>query len=112
MSICVQTINVANFKQICESNIDKCLIDVREPHEFQLQRIHGVQNIPKDVLIDRINAVTKNHADAIYLHCRAGVRSYAAAEMLIQHGYENVYSVEGGLNAWIQAGYPVETVQY
>ena len=109
MPNCVQVIDVATFKQLCASNAEQCLIDVREPAEFQLQRIHGVQNVPKDTLVDRIQTIAKNHQSPIYLHCRAGVRSYAAAEMLIQHGYENVYSVAGGLNAWIQSGYPVET---
>ena len=109
MSIYVQTISVAAFKQICDSQSDTCLIDVREPAECHLQRIPGVTNIPKDRLIELIHTIATDHKCPIYLHCRAGVRSYAAAETLIQHGYENVYSVDGGLNAWLQAGYDVET---
>ncbi len=110
MSSCVKTISVVEFKQLCDSKSDACLIDVREPMECHQQRISGVTNIPKDLLIDRIQTMVSDHLRPIYLHCRAGVRSYDAALKLIQHGYENVYSVDGGLNAWIQAGYEVETL--
>lgn len=109
MSAVVTVIDAAEFKAQLDENQAALLIDVREPVEFQMQRIQGVKNIPKDLLLQQIKSIAPDHQSAIYLHCRAGVRSYAAGETLIQHGYNNVYSLDGGINSWIKAGYDVVT---
>ena len=47
----------------------------------------------------------------VYVICRSGNRSRTASETLIRLGYSEVYNVEGGINAWLDAGLPVVPYQ-
>ncbi|MEK6619038.1 MAG: rhodanese-like domain-containing protein, partial [Nitrospirota bacterium] len=44
------------------------------------------------------------------VYCQSGRRSNIAAETLADLGYRHVYNVDGSVNAWIEAGYPVQPV--
>jgi rhodanese-related sulfurtransferase len=46
--------------------------------------------------------------DHIVVYCQSGHRSNIAAETLADLGYRNVYNVNGSMNAWVGAGYPVQ----
>ena len=83
------------------------LIDVREDHEWQEQHIPRAVHIPKDELVNVIEETIPDKEATIYLHCRGGVRSLYAADCLMNLGYQNVYSVDGGIMDWMGAGYPV-----
>jgi adenylyltransferase/sulfurtransferase len=75
-------------------------IDVREPQEHQIARIEGVTFIPLGTLPERYNELDPNQA--IYIHCKSGVRSLKAVQFLKQQGFRNVKSVRGGILAWSQ----------
>ncbi|GAA4789725.1 ThiF family adenylyltransferase [Rothia endophytica] len=86
------------------------LIDVREPHEFEALSIPGAINLPLSVIesvgenrsIDQeIERVLLEKQAAYALYCAAGVRSRTAAQKLLTLGYGNLYSLEGGLSAWL-----------
>lgn len=86
------------------------LIDVREPHEFEALSIPGAINLPLSVIesvgenrsIDQeIERVLPEKLAAYALYCAAGVRSRTAAQKLLTLGYGNLYSLEGGLSAWL-----------
>jgi rhodanese-related sulfurtransferase len=85
------------------------LIDVRTPAEFQEVHVDFAQNIPLDQLDPAavIASRTGAGAEALYLICQAGGRSAKACEKFQQAGFTNVVSVEGGTQAWDQAGLPV-----
>ncbi len=104
----VKTIDVHALKNLYDATPDLCLIDVRENDEWQETHIPRALHIPKDTLISVINHHVLNHKCPIYLHCRGGVRSLHAANCLAEMGYQDVYSVDGGITAWVNAGYPVE----
>jgi len=104
----VKTIDVHELKKCQEHNPGLCLIDVREIHEWEDQRIPGALHIPKDNLAATIAAVVSDKHQPIYLHCRGGTRSLWAGERLVEMGYTDVYSVDGGISDWCQSGYPVE----
>ena len=104
----VNTINVHELKKRREENPSLCLIDVREDHEWQEQHIPGALHIPKDTLAAAIAKNIPEHECPIYLHCRGGTRSLQAAHTLLELGYKNVYSVDGGISEWEKSGYPVE----
>src|SRR5690348_7887357 len=74
------------------------LIDVREPHEFQICRIPGSTLIPLGQLPSRLNELDPN-AD-IVAHCKSGARSQKAVDLLKQHGFKNVRNMTGGILAW------------
>jgi rhodanese-related sulfurtransferase len=46
--------------------------------------------------------------EPIVVVCRSGNRSQAGRDILLANGYEPATSMEGGLNAWRDAGYPIE----
>jgi len=104
----IKTIDVHELKNKMDTVNDCCLIDVREPHEWQAMRIPGAILIPKDEISEQIESKISNKNQAVYLHCRSGVRSLYAAQCLIDKGYQNVYSVDGGIMEWAINGYPVE----
>lgn len=74
------------------------LIDVREPHEYQICRIPQAQLIPLGDVPRRVNEL--NSADEIVLHCKSGVRSGKAADFLRQAGFKRVLNMKGGILAW------------
>jgi len=74
------------------------LIDVREPHEFQICRIPGSQLIPLGELPKRLNELDPN-AD-IVAHCKSGGRSQKAVDLLKQNGFKHVRNLTGGILAW------------
>lgn len=97
------------------------LIDVREPDEFQAGHIADSVNLPRGVLEMKLHQhpAVAAYADAnaaldalaerpLYLICRSGARSALAALSLQQMGFTQLYSVDGGVMAWIDAGFAVE----
>jgi sulfur-carrier protein adenylyltransferase/sulfurtransferase len=74
------------------------LIDVREPHEYQICRIPNAKLIPLGDLPKRVNEL--NSADEIVAHCKSGMRSAKAVEFLKQAGFRKVRNMRGGILAW------------
>jgi len=74
------------------------LIDVREPHEYQICRIPNAKLIPLGDLPKRVNEL--NSADEIVAHCKSGVRSAKAVDFLKQAGFRKVRNMRGGILAW------------
>ncbi|HVT63145.1 MAG TPA: rhodanese-like domain-containing protein [Legionellaceae bacterium] len=103
----IKTISVLLLKQLMDQNPNLCLIDIREPQEWSEAHIPNVLHIPKQDLAGYCLAQNIPYSQDIYLHCRSGMRSMAAAEQLQSMGYQSVYSVEGGIVAWENAGYPI-----
>ncbi len=84
------------------------LIDVRTPAEFREVHVEFARNVP----LDRLNAAELDAArpspdQPLYVICRSGGRSAKACERLVAAGVTNVVNVEGGVQAWEQAGLPV-----
>lgn len=74
------------------------LVDVREPHEYQIARIPGSVLIPLGELPKRLNEL--NPQDEIVMHCKMGGRSAKAVDLLKQNGFPKVINVKGGITAW------------
>ena len=104
----IKTIDVHELKSKMEQNSNLCVIDVREQEEWQAVRIPKAIHIPKDHIVAQIEAHIPDKTHPIYLHCKGGVRSLYAAQSLIELGYQEVYSVDGGIMEWAMFGYPVE----
>ena len=104
----IKTIDVHTLKNKLEHNPKLCLIDVREQEEWQTVRIPNAIHIPKDSIPSCIEAKIPNKHHPIYLHCKGGVRSLHAAQCLVDMGYQEVYSLDGGIMDWAMFGYPIE----
>src|SRR6476620_9447482 len=74
------------------------LIDVREPHEYQICNIPSAKLIPRGELPKRVNEL--NSADEIVAHCKSGMRSAKAVEFLKQAGFKKVKNMKDGILAW------------
>ena len=74
------------------------LIDVREPHEYQICRIPHAKLIPLGDLPKRVNEL--DSADEIVAHCKSGMRSAKAVDFLKQAGFKKVRNMKGGILAW------------
>jgi NADPH-dependent 2,4-dienoyl-CoA reductase/sulfur reductase-like enzyme/rhodanese-related sulfurtransferase len=73
------------------------LLDVRTPNEVKRKSIDGFFNIPLDKLRSRIGELDKSKS--VYVHCHSGVRSYIAARILMQSGFD-VYNLSGGFRLY------------
>jgi rhodanese-related sulfurtransferase len=84
------------------------LIDVRTDHEWEAGRIAGAAHIELGELTDRAGEIEKGRP--VILYCRGDNRSDMAAAALAADGYEAV-AIAGGLEAWVEAGEPIEPDQ-
>lgn len=88
------------------------LIDVRSPEEHAQGFIPGTDfNIDFREMKARHREIGAQPSDHIVVYCQSGHRSNIAAETLADLGYSHVYNVSGSMNAWQEAGYPVETAR-
>lgn len=84
------------------------LVDVRSPREHAGGVIPGTDlNIEFSQIKARHRDLDAKLDDHIVVYCQSGHRSNIAAETLAELGYTHVYNVEGSMNAWMEAGFPV-----
>lgn len=81
------------------------LIDVREPDEWQQGHAPDATLIPLGSLATRLADIPRDRD--VLLICRSGNRSGTAQRQLLERGYERVFNVRGGMQAWANAGLPV-----
>lgn len=83
------------------------LLDIRECDERQALYIPGSSHLPLSVLFQQIESLYPDKEQPVYLLCHRGRRSESAALELSASGYQQVFSIEGGIVAWENAGFPV-----
>lgn len=98
------TISVAEAYQKYQAGT--FLLDVRTQEEWDEFHAPNTTHIPLDELEARVNELPKDQD--IVVICRSGNRSQQGRDILLENGFTAVTSVDGGLNEWRQAGYPVE----
>jgi len=82
------------------------LLDVREGDEWRQGHIPQAVGIPRGFLELRVEEKVPDHMTPVILQCASGTRSLLAARSLRELGYENVYNLTGGFNAWKDRGLP------
>lgn len=88
-------------------NDDVQFIDVRTEAEFSENYIKGAQNIVYDSSFEqKLDQLDKDKPIVVY--CRSGRRSAASAKILEQHGFTEIYELDGGILKWIEEGNAVE----
>jgi rhodanese-related sulfurtransferase len=86
------------------------LIDVRSAEEHATGFIPGTDlNIDFREIKVRHQEIGAQLEDHLVVYCQSGHRSNIAAETLADLGYRHVYNVSGSMNAWLAAGFPVES---
>ncbi|NIM48992.1 MAG: molybdopterin-synthase adenylyltransferase MoeB [Gemmatimonadales bacterium] len=91
-------ISAKQLAQEIRENPDILVIDVREPHEWEICRLERATLIPLSELPDRLNQLD-GHKE-IVTHCHHGVRSMFALQLLNAAGFAKVRSLRGGIDAW------------
>ncbi|MGD9900451.1 MAG: rhodanese-like domain-containing protein [Calditrichaceae bacterium] len=82
-------------------------IDIREEHEFAESRIPGSRWLPMSEISRRMNELPRDRDAVIY--CRTGSRSADLLKYLTTRGYTNLINLAGGIVAWYEEGYPVDS---
>jgi adenylyltransferase/sulfurtransferase len=95
----MKDMTVEELKQRLDKGDDLFLLDVREPHEYQICNI-GAHLIPLNDLPKRISELDSSRE--IVVHCKMGGRSAKAVDFLKQSGFTRVHNLAGGINAWAE----------
>ena len=84
------------MKEVTVQELKK-LKDVREPFEAEIATLGG-ELIPMGTIADRLDEISKTKQ--VIVQCKSGRRSATIVQYLEQHGYENVYNLQGGILAY------------
>lgn len=94
----MKEISVAELKAKMDNKEDFQLVDVREPHEFEICSLGGVE-VPMSEVVNKYKDISKDKM--VVVHCRSGQRSANVISALEQnYGYNNLYNLVGGILAW------------
>jgi len=94
----ITPISAQQLQRRLQNQDDLTLLDVRENHEFAHAHISGSQHIPLNQLPQSIGQLDPER-DLVVL-CHHGVRSQQACLFLEQYGFERLYNLRGGIDAW------------
>ena len=83
-------------------------IDIREDHEVAGGYAKGAIHLGRGILERDIETRIPDKQTPLVLYCGGGYRSALAAESLQKMGFSNVESMDGGIKAWREGGYPME----
>jgi adenylyltransferase/sulfurtransferase len=97
----VPIISVDEVKAKLEGEETIILLDVREPHEWEISDIdEATHHIPKGRILEHLGEL--DTAREIVVYCKTGARSADVTKLLREHGYSRVKNMAGGINAWAQ----------
>lgn len=96
-TVSVPEITPKQLKQRLDRGDDLYILDVREPHEYQICNLSG-NLIPLGELPKRVSELDSSRE--IVAHCRSGKRSAEAVEFLTKAGFRKIWNLKGGILAW------------
>ena len=88
-------------------NNDAAVLDMRSAESYSRGHIVGARNVPMDELDAHLDKLARFKNKPVVAVCDAGITSSKAVTKLRNAGFESVYNLKGGMNAWGQAGLPV-----
>jgi len=105
----VPGISVHELQQRLQGNGSIVLVDVREPFEYDIARIEGAKLVPLRELSASLEEIPRE--EEVVVMCKSGARSAKAVEFLREAGFERVFNLTGGIDAWAEQIDP-EMVKY
>ena len=90
-------ISVEELQQLQRDDADLVLLDVREAHEVERATLGGT-HLPLAQVGSRLDEIPRDRK--VVVHCKLGWRSAKAVTALRQLGYEDVWNLQGGIQAW------------
>ena len=106
----VKSITVGELKARREAGDDLVLLDVRDPHEWEISSISEELRIPKSQVMARATEIPRDKEVVVY--CRTGVRSRDLIVALQNQGFTNLVNLKGGITAWareVDPSLPIST---
>lgn len=104
-----QDIFVADIVKMQTDQTEFFLFDVRETQEWKQANIPGSIHVARGVIDRDIFKLAPELDSLIVVYSQHGYRSALAAQSLMDLGYPNIYSMRGGLNAWVEAEHPIKS---
>ncbi|EKO3812978.1 TPA: thiosulfate sulfurtransferase GlpE [Vibrio harveyi] len=99
-----QHIDVQGAQALLEQGEAK-LVDIRDPQSFAVAHAEYAFHLTNDSIVPFMNDV--EFEQPILVMCYHGISSQGAAQYLVNQGFEQVYSVDGGFEAWQRAELPI-----
>jgi rhodanese-related sulfurtransferase len=95
-------VEAATLVEWVEQGKDPLFVDIREKHELYSGYVKGAKLIRMNDVPHYLDELPKDRTLIIY--CAAGVRSFGVAHWLREQGYEDSWSLVGGIGAWLETG--------
>jgi sulfur-carrier protein adenylyltransferase/sulfurtransferase len=94
----MKEVTVQELKELIDSKADFQLIDVREPHEYEICNLGG-ELIPQAEIPHNVDKISRDRK--VVIQCRSGARSGNMVNWLEKNqGFTNLYNLKGGILAW------------
>ncbi len=93
----MQSISVEEAKKIIQED-NAAIFDIRDPESFNTSHIKGAQNLNNTTMQNMVANTDKNLPVIVY--CYHGISSVGAAQYLASQGFNKVYNIVGGYEAW------------
>ena len=93
-----KTISAIDAKKLREKNPSAIFLDVREKSELTICKINHSIHFPLSLISENFNLLPKNIPIIVY--CHHGIRSMKAVNFLLKNGFDKVFNLDGGINAW------------
>jgi membrane protein DedA with SNARE-associated domain/rhodanese-related sulfurtransferase len=105
-------ISVAELRQQIDGGAAPVIVDVRSPtaQTLELRRIPGALHVPVQDAGKHLSGLPRDRDIILYCNCPNEASAAKVARLLMNHGFERVRPLAGGLDAWIEAGYGVEAI--
>lgn len=103
----IKEMDVKELKTKMDSGEQYQFIDCRENAEWNESHIPGATLVPLSEFEHKFDSILKDKNSPVIIHCRSGKRSMNACMFLLSKGFTDLTNVEGGILAWVEAGYPV-----
>jgi membrane protein DedA with SNARE-associated domain/rhodanese-related sulfurtransferase len=106
-------ISVTDLYQLMQAGEQPLVVDVRSPTARVLEPrwIPGAIHVPVDDVARHLAELPRDREIIVYCTCPSEASAARVAKLLINHGFKEVRPLFGGLDAWVAAGYDVETPQ-
>lgn len=102
----VHTVNAAEALRLMNDQ-EAWVVDIRDAGEYKAGHLPQARHIPFAALKERLSELTRAGDKPIIVYCRTGSTSQSACALLKKNNIANVYSLSGGLSAWLDANLPV-----
>jgi adenylyltransferase/sulfurtransferase len=104
----VKSVTVLELQAQIDAGEHPVILDVRDPHEWEISAIEGSLRIPKGQVVARAAEIPRD--TEVVVHCKTGIRSRDAILLLQDLGFTNLVNLRGGINAWAREVDPSQPI--